>query len=114
MEGRVDEELHLDVHVPGHFPEDTTHRRLDLQLSAVIGQMHARRLFLPSLVSDRLQPPSGDIRLTHLLHAQMLEHPCCSGDALVLAMRVLTGAAVGLRMERDLAALLLFQCKDGG
>jgi hypothetical protein len=29
-------------------------------------------------------------------------------------MRVLAGAAVGLRMERDLAALLPLQCEDGG
>lgn len=29
-------------------------------------------------------------------------------------MHVLAGAAVGLRMERDLAALLLLQCEGGG
>jgi len=53
-------------------------------------------------------------RLVPMLRARVLERVGCSGDALILAMRVLAGAAVGLRMERDLAALLPLQCEDGG
>ena len=53
-------------------------------------------------------------RLVPTLRARVLERVGCSGDALALAMRVLAGAAVGLRMERDLVALLPLQCEDGG
>jgi len=53
-------------------------------------------------------------RLAPLLRERVLERAGCPGDALALAMRVLAGAAVGLRMERDLAALLPLQCEDGG
>jgi hypothetical protein len=53
-------------------------------------------------------------RLGQLLCERVLERAGCSGDALALAMRVLVGAAVGLRMERDLAALLPLQWEDGG
>ena len=53
-------------------------------------------------------------RIAELLRERVLERAGCSGDALALAMRVLAGAAVGLRMERDLAALLPLQCEDGG
>jgi hypothetical protein len=53
-------------------------------------------------------------RLVELLHERVLERAGCPGDALALAMRVLVGAVVGLRMERDLAALLPLQCEDGG
>ena len=54
------------------------------------------------------------MRLTELLRERVLERAGCPGDALALAMRVLAGAAVGVRMERDLAALLPLQCEDGG
>jgi hypothetical protein len=53
-------------------------------------------------------------RLAPLLRERVLERAGCPGDALALAMRVLAGAAVGLRMERDLAALLPLQREDGG
>ncbi|KAI9461528.1 Haloacid dehalogenase-like hydrolase-domain-containing protein [Russula earlei] len=53
-------------------------------------------------------------RLAQLLRARILERDGCSGDALALATRVLAGAVVGLRMERELAALLSLQCEDGG
>jgi hypothetical protein len=53
-------------------------------------------------------------RLGPLLRARVLERAGCSGDALALAMRVIAGAEVGLRMERDLAALLPLQWEDGG
>jgi len=65
-----------------------------------------------------LRTARGDAALqTHLaplLLERVLERAGCPGDALALAMRVLAGAAVGLRMERDLAALLPLQCEDGG
>jgi hypothetical protein len=53
-------------------------------------------------------------QLAPLLRARVVERAGCPGDALALAMRVLAGAAVGLCMERDLAALLPLQCEDGG
>jgi len=53
-------------------------------------------------------------RLALLLRARVLERAGCSGDSLALAMRVIAGAEVGLRMERDLAALLQLQWEDGG
>lgn len=53
-------------------------------------------------------------RLAPLLRERVLERAGCTADALALAMRVLAGAAVGLRMERDLAALLPLQHEDGG
>ena len=53
-------------------------------------------------------------RLAPLLRERVLERAGWPADALALAMRVLAGAAVGLRMERDLAALLPLQCEDGG
>jgi hypothetical protein len=54
------------------------------------------------------------VRLAPLLRARVLERTGCPGDALALSMRVLAGAAVDLRMERDLEALLPLQCEDGG
>jgi hypothetical protein len=67
----------------------------------------------------RLLRSAGDdatlyAHLAPLLRERVLERAGCPGDALALAMRVLAGAAVGLRMERDLAALLPLQCEDGG
>ena len=53
-------------------------------------------------------------RLAPLLRERVRERAGCPGDSLALAMRVLAGAAVGLRMERDLAALLPLQQEDGG
>ena len=53
-------------------------------------------------------------RLAPLLRARILERTGFPGDALALAMRVLAGAAVDLRMERDLEVLLPLQCEDGG
>jgi hypothetical protein len=62
----------------------------------------------------RSHHPRLHARLASLLRERVLERSGCAGDALALAMRVLVGAAVGLRMERDLAALLPLQCEDGG
>jgi hypothetical protein len=53
-------------------------------------------------------------RLASLLRERILERAGFPGDALALAMRVLAGAALDLRMERDLEALLPLQCEDGG
>lgn len=53
-------------------------------------------------------------RLAPLLRERVLERTGCPGDALAFSMLVLAGAAVGLRMERDLEALLPLQCEDGG
>jgi hypothetical protein len=53
-------------------------------------------------------------RLAELLRRRVLERAGCQVDALALAMRVLVGVAVCLRMEHDLAALLPLQCEDGG
>jgi hypothetical protein len=53
-------------------------------------------------------------RLVPLLRSRILERAGASGDALALAMRVLAGTVVGLRLEQDLAQLLPLQCEDGG
>ena len=50
-------------------------------------------------------------RLAELLRERIPECAGCSGDALALALRVLVSAAVGLRVECDLAALLPLRCK---
>lgn len=68
-----------------------------------------RALFLREARDETLHA-----RLAELLRRRMLERAACYGDALAPAMRVLVGAAVCLRMERDLAALLPLQCEDGG
>ena len=53
-------------------------------------------------------------RLVPLLRTRILERTGASGDALSLAMRVLAGTVVGLRLEQDLTQLLPLQCEDGG
>ena len=68
--------------------------------------------------ASRLLRTAGDAslhaRLAPLLRERVLERAGVPGDALALSMRVLAGAVVGVRMERDLAALLPMQCEDGG
>ena len=71
-------------------------------------------LFFATRLLHKLRDEALHARLTRLLRERVLERAGCSGDALALAMRVLVGAAVGLRMERDLAAMLPLQCEDGG
>ena len=70
--------------------------------------------FSMRLLHQMRTQPQLHARLASLLRERVLERSGCAGDALALAMRVLVGAAVGLRMERDLAALLPLQCEDGG
>ena len=53
-------------------------------------------------------------RLAPLLRTRILERAGANGDALALAMRVLAGIVVGLRLEQDLAQLLPLQLEDGG
>ncbi|KAH9164229.1 Haloacid dehalogenase-like hydrolase-domain-containing protein, partial [Lactarius sanguifluus] len=54
-------------------------------------------------------------RLAPLLRARIEERTgAASGDALALAMRVLAGTVVGLRLTHDLTLLLPLQCEDGG
>jgi len=71
-------------------------------------------LFFSARLLHKVRDEPLHARLAQLLRERVLERAGCSGDALALAMRVLVGAAVGLRMERDLAALLPMQCEDGG
>ena len=71
-------------------------------------------LFFTARFLHEVRDEALHARLAHLLRVRVLERSGCSGDALALAMRVLAGAAVRLRMERDLAALLPLQCEDGG
>jgi hypothetical protein len=52
-------------------------------------------------------------RLVPLLRTRILERSGASGDALALAMRVLSGTVVGVRLEQDLTQLLPLQCEDG-
>lgn len=71
-------------------------------------------LFFSARLLHHLRGEPVHARLEQLLRERVLERAGNQGDALALAMRVLVGAAVGLRMERDLAALLPLQCEDGG
>jgi hypothetical protein len=71
-------------------------------------------LFFSARLLHKVRDETLHARLTQLLRERVLERTGCTGDALALAMRVIVGAAVGLRMERDLAALLPLQCEDGG
>jgi hypothetical protein len=71
-------------------------------------------LFFSARLLHKVRDEALHARLAQLLRERVLERAGCTGDALALAMRVIVGAAVGLRLERDLAALLPLQCEDGG
>jgi hypothetical protein len=71
-------------------------------------------LFFASRLLRTAADASLHARLAPLLRERVLERAGVPGDALALSMRVLAGAVVGVRMERDLAALLPMQCEDGG
>jgi len=71
-------------------------------------------LFFSARLLHKVRDEAVHARLAHLLRERVLERAGSSGDALALAMRVLVGAAVGLRLERDLRELLPLQCEDGG
>jgi hypothetical protein len=71
-------------------------------------------LFFAARLLHKVRDEALHARLAQLLHERVLERTGCTGDALALAMRVIVGAAVGLRLERDLAALLPLQYEDGG
>jgi hypothetical protein len=71
-------------------------------------------LFFSARLLHKVRDEALHARLARLLRERILERAGCTGDALALAMRVIVGAAVGLRLERDLAALLPLQYEDGG
>jgi hypothetical protein len=71
-------------------------------------------LFFSARLLHKVRDETLHARLAQLLRERVLEREGCTGDALALAMRVIVGAAVGLRLERDLAALLPLQHEDGG
>lgn len=71
-------------------------------------------LFFSARLLRKVRDEALHARLAQLLRERVLEREGCPGDALALAMRVIVGAAVGLRLERDLAALLPLQYEDGG
>ncbi|KAH9972460.1 hypothetical protein BGW80DRAFT_1252735 [Lactifluus volemus] len=71
-------------------------------------------LFFASRLLSNTEDAFLHSRLAPLLRERILERAGVPGDALALSMRVLAGAVVGLRMERDLAALLPLQREDGG
>ena len=71
-------------------------------------------LFFASRLLCTTADASLHARLAPLLRERILERSGSPGDALALSMRVLAGAVVGVRMERDLATLLPLQCEDGG
>jgi hypothetical protein len=71
-------------------------------------------LFFTSRLLRNTDDPSLHLTFVPILRERILERAGAPGDALALAMRVLAGVVVGLRMERDLAALLPLQCEDGG
>lgn len=49
-----------------------------------------------------------------ILRERVQERIAAEGDALALAMRILTCTYVGVRNDVDLRALLSLQCEDGG
>jgi hypothetical protein len=71
-------------------------------------------LFFSARLLHKVHDEAVHARLAQLLRERVLEREGCTEDALALAMRVIVGAAVGLRLERDLAALLPLQYEDGG
>jgi len=71
-------------------------------------------LFFSARLLHKVRDEALHARLAQLLRERVLEREGCTGDALALAMRVIVGAAVSLRLERDLAALLPLQYEDGG
>lgn len=71
-------------------------------------------LYFSARLLHKVSDEALHARLAQLLRERVLEREGCTGDALALAMRVIVGAAVGLRLERDLAALLPLQYEDGG
>ena len=72
-------------------------------------------LFFSARLLHKVRDEALHARLARLLRERVLERAGCTpGDALALAMRVVVGASVGLRLERDLAALLPLQYEDGG
>ena len=71
-------------------------------------------LFFSARFLHEIRDEALHARIAQLLRERVFERAGCTGDALALAMRVIVGAAVGVRMERDLAALLPLQYEDGG
>jgi len=71
-------------------------------------------LYFCARLLHRVRDEALHARLAQLLRERVLERVGCTGDALALAMRVIAGSAVGLRLERDLAELLPLQYEDGG
>ncbi|KAH8988101.1 HAD-like domain-containing protein [Lactarius akahatsu] len=72
-------------------------------------------LFFAAQLLRATPDPNLHARLAPLLRARIEERTgAASGDALALAMRVLAGSIVGLRLAHDLALLLPLQCEDGG
>ncbi|KAI0304254.1 HAD-like domain-containing protein [Multifurca ochricompacta] len=71
-------------------------------------------LFFTSRLLRSTSDASLHAQLTPLLRERVIERVGTPGDAMALSMRVLAGAVVGVRAERDLAALLPLQCEDGG
>jgi hypothetical protein len=71
-------------------------------------------LFLSARLLRSTQDVALHSRLAPLMCVRVVERAGRPGDALALSMRVLTGAAVCLRMGRDLEALQPLQYEDGG
>ncbi|KAH9034151.1 HAD-like domain-containing protein [Lactarius hengduanensis] len=72
-------------------------------------------LFFAAQLLRATPDPNLHARLAPLLRARIEERTgAASGDALALAMRVLAGTVVGLRLAHDLALLLPLQREDGG
>jgi hypothetical protein len=62
----------------------------------------------------QIKGTKADARIRAALCERIQERIGAEGDALALAMRVITCAAVGIKNEIDLRALLSRQCEDGG
>ncbi|KZT29007.1 HAD-like protein [Neolentinus lepideus HHB14362 ss-1] len=69
--------------------------------------------FLSRLLRKANDPELRDF-FYDLLRERVQERIGVEGDALALAMRILTCAAVGIRDDVDMRSLLPLQCEDGG
>ena len=71
-------------------------------------------LFFLGRLLDRPYHPELHDRLISPLKERVQERVGTNGDALSLAMRIITCKKLGLRYDTDIRSLLNLQCEDGG
>ena len=71
-------------------------------------------LFFMARLLEQIEGTEADLSLRPIFRERVQERTGSKGDALALAMRVLSCASVGIRDEVDLGALLSLQQEDDG